>query len=190
MRLVLFPLKIGMGAIAVIAVLSGLAAGAGYLFPSWWDTPLAMDTRIDRVVVEKSENRLELIRGTEVLKSYRVAFGFNPIGHKQRQGDGRTPEGKYVLDSHNSNSKFHLSLHVSYPNKRDRASAAARGVSPGGAIMVHGFLNELWFARYFAPLDQLHTLWDLTAGCIAMTDSQIEEVFRVVHDGTPIEINP
>jgi murein L,D-transpeptidase YafK len=132
----------------------------------------------------KSERRLLLLRGEETLKAYTVVLGREPRGRKMREGDGRTPEGSYHLDWRNPKSRFHLSLHVSYPNESDRARAAAAGVPPGGDIMIHGLRNGLgWIGK-------LHRFVDWTDGCIAVTSHEIEEIWRAVDDGTPIEIRP
>jgi murein L,D-transpeptidase YafK len=132
----------------------------------------------DRVLVDKSDRQLHLMRGGEVWKSYPIGLGFAPQGHKLQQGDGRTPEGDYVLDWRNPNSQFHLSIHISYPDAEDRASARSRGVSPGGAIFIHGNHNPA--AR--RP--------DWTWGCIAVTDAAMDEIWRAVPNGTPITIRP
>lgn len=140
--------------------------------------------RADRVLVLKSERRLVLLKGAEPLKTYRIALGPNPIGHKEREGDGRTPEGVYRIDFRKTDSAFHRALHISYPAPRDVQSARTRGQSPGGAIMIHGIRNGLgWIGR-------LHRFLDWTSGCIAVTDEEIEELWRVVPDGTVIEIRP
>lgn len=132
----------------------------------------------------KSERRLLLMNGGQVLRSYPVALGFNPKGHKQRQGDGRTPEGAYTLDWRNPGSEFYRSLHVSYPNAEDRARAAQAGVSPGGDIMIHGLPNNL------SMIGAVHAKWDWTEGCIAVTNEEIDEIWAAVDDGTTIEIRP
>lgn len=138
----------------------------------------------DRIVIVKSEHTLTLLRQGKVLRSYKVALGTTPIGAKTRQGDGRTPEGLYVVDSRNSHSQFHLSLHISYPNAADRARAAKLKVSPGGDVFIHGL------APSFAYLGALHRKTDWTLGCIAVTNPEIEEIWRLVPNGTPVEINP
>jgi len=154
----------------------------------WWAQqsapPLPESARADRVVVKKSARVLELYEGTELLSSYKVSLGRNPHGPKRREGDGRTPEGVYKLDYRKVDSSFHRALHISYPSAADSAAAAAAGVNPGGLIMVHGLRNGLGF------LGRLHTLVDWTDGCIAVTDAEIEEISRVVPDGTPIYIGP
>jgi len=149
-------------------------------------SPVALPagTVADRVVVSKSERLLTLYLKNQPIRTYRVALGSHPVGPKQQEGDGRTPEGSYVLDYRNAKSAFHLSLHVSYPSPADSARARERSVNPGGLIMVHGLPNRLGF------LGSFHTLRDWTDGCIAVTDSEIEEIRRVVPDGTPIALNP
>lgn len=137
----------------------------------------------DRLVVYKSERRLDLLLDDDVVKSYRIGLGFNPVGHKQREGDGRTPEGDYVIVSRNRNSKYHRALRISYPNARDRADARKRGVSPGGDIMLHGSPNWASDESGFEGLD-----W--TLGCIAVTNAEIREIWNAVDDGTPITIKP
>jgi murein L,D-transpeptidase YafK len=135
---------------------------------------------IDRVIVEKAQRRMDLMSGAKVVRSYEIALGFAAEGDKQQEGDGKTPEGKYVIEGRNPSSAFHLSLKISYPDASDRAAAAARGVSPGGDIFIHGAPNW-WFLPGQPPGD-----W--TRGCIAVTKSEIEEIWRLVPDGTPVEI--
>jgi len=163
----------------VTAALAGTLAWAQHSA-----APLPDGVRADRVVVNKSAHRLELYRGTELLRSYSVSLGRGPAGPKQHEGDGRTPEGSYTLDYRKADSSFHRALHVSYPSPADAAAAKAAGVNPGGLIMIHGMRNGLGF------LGKLHTLIDWTDGCVAVTDSEIEEIWRVVPDGTPIHIEP
>jgi murein L,D-transpeptidase YafK len=166
---------------AFLAALLAAAVGG----PAW-ATPEAArwnPAAVDRIVVFKHERRLELQRDGQTLKSYRVALGFNPTGHKLRQGDGRTPEGTYVIEGRNPNSRFHLSLRVSYPDAIDAARAQAVAASPGGDIMIHGVGRE--------PRGRaLHPRRDWTEGCIAVSDKEIEEIWASVPDGTPIEIRP
>jgi murein L,D-transpeptidase YafK len=138
----------------------------------------------DRVVVLKRDRTLQLLSGGQVIKSYRVALGGDPVGAKMRQGDHKTPEGIYVLDSRNAHSQFHRSIHISYPNARDRAEARARGVSPGGDVFVHGL--QIGYGWVGAS----HRAKDWTDGCIAVTDEEIEEIWKAVGDGTAIEIRP
>jgi len=138
----------------------------------------------DRVVVLKKNRTLELMSGGKVIKSYKVALGGEPVGPKRRQGDHKTPEGLYILDSRNAHSQFHRSMHISYPNARDRRQARAQGVSPGGDVFVHGLPNGYGWAG------TAHRMKDWTDGCIAVTNEEIEEIWNAVADGTPIEIQP
>lgn len=140
--------------------------------------------RVDKVVVNKRQRALVLLRGEQIIAVYRIALGHEPNGAKMREGDGRTPEGSYVLDHRNPSTRFHLSIHVSYPNEADRTRARDLGVPPGGDIMIHGLPNGLgWLGR-------LHRLLDWTNGCIAVTDTEIDEIWQAVPEGTPIEILP
>jgi tetratricopeptide (TPR) repeat protein len=138
----------------------------------------------DKVLIEKSERRLTLMSKSTVLKSYQIALGGNPNGPKERQGDNKTPEGIYTIDSRNKGSQYHLSLHISYPNEKDKKRAKQRGVSPGGDIMIHGIKNGLSW------VGELHTEVDWTKGCIAVTDEEIEEIEKLVPNGTIVEIRP
>ncbi|THK33531.1 hypothetical protein EHS39_35805 [Ensifer sp. MPMI2T] len=142
----------------------------------------ALDKQAKEVVVDKSERLLKLLRDGTVLGEYSVSLGGNPLGHKEREGDRRTPEGNYLIDWRNPNSSFHLSLHISYPDAADQARAAAAGESPGGDIMIHGLPNGWGF------LGSLHLLLDWTNGCIAVTDEEMREIWSLVPDGTPIRI--
>ena len=139
---------------------------------------------VDRILIEKSARRLMLISQGEVLKSYNIALGGNPIGPKERQGDNKTPEGTYVIDGRNKDSRFHLSLHISYPNERDKNRAKELGVSPGGDIMIHGIKNG------FSWAGDAHKEVDWTKGCIAVTNEEIEEISKLAPNGTIVEIRP
>jgi tetratricopeptide (TPR) repeat protein len=138
----------------------------------------------DRILIEKKERRLSLISKGKVLKTYQIALGGNPDGPKERQGDNKTPEGTYIIDSRNKNSRYHLSLHISYPNEKDKKRAKELGVSPGGDIMIHGIKNGMSW------VGDMHTDVDWTKGCIAVTDEEIEEIERLVPNGTIVEIRP
>jgi murein L,D-transpeptidase YafK len=140
--------------------------------------------KADAVLVIKSEKRLYLLRQGEQIASLRVAFGSAPVGTKRQEGDGRTPEGRYVLDYKNIDSQFYKSIHVSYPNSQDREQARERGVSPGGDIMIHGQANGWEWASLFVQL------FSWTDGCIALSNSDMERVWNSVDPGTPIEIRP
>jgi murein L,D-transpeptidase YafK len=167
-----------------LLVSAALTCIGGVIYAQWPRKPLPADARADRVVVRKGARTLELYQGTRLLRTYPIALGRDPLGHKQQEGDGRTPEGRYVLDYRNPRSSYHKALHVSYPAAADMASARSRGVSPGGQIMVHGVRNGLGF------VGRLHRLFDWTDGCIAVTDREIDEIWRSVPDGTAIEIAP
>ena len=136
----------------------------------------------DFVLVDKSDRMLTLYSGGKPYRNYTgLQFGASPQGHKRFEGDERTPEGRYTIDYANPDSSYWLSLHISYPTAADRAYAAARGRSPGGAIFIHGQPNWL-------PLGRLPGDW--TDGCIALSNAEIEELWQMVPDGTPIEIRP
>ena len=138
----------------------------------------------DKVLIEKKERRLTLLSKGEMIKTYKIALGGDPVGPKERQGDNKTPEGTYIIDSRNRNSDYHLSLHISYPNEKDKMRAKELGVSPGGDIMIHGFKNGLsWVGASYAEVD-----W--TKGCIAVTDEEMEEIYKFVPNGTIVEIRP
>ena len=140
--------------------------------------------RVDRVVVHKARREMMLLAGANVVRQYRIALGFEPVGHKQREGDGRTPEGVYAIERRNPASAYHLSLRISYPNEADRARAAALGEDPGGDIMIHGMPNGV------AAEERGHPKRDWTRGCIAVTDAEMDEIWELVADGTVVEICP
>ena len=134
--------------------------------------------RADRIVVNKGRREMLLLRGQSVLRTYRVALGRTPSGHKQQEGDGRTPEGRYVIDRRNPKSRYHLSLRISYPNAEDVERARAAGVEPGGDIMIHGLK------------DGERRDGDWTQGCIAVTNEEMDEIWSLVSEGTEIVIEP
>jgi L,D-peptidoglycan transpeptidase YkuD (ErfK/YbiS/YcfS/YnhG family) len=138
----------------------------------------------DKVLIEKKERRLTLLSKGEVIKTYKIALGGDPVGPKERQGDNKTPEGTYIIDSRNSNSSYYLSLHISYPNEKDKIRAKDLGVSPGGDIMIHGIKNG------FSLVGASHAEVDWTKGCIAVTDEEMEEIYKLVPTGTIVEIRP
>lgn len=141
-------------------------------------------TMIDKIIIIKGERKLEIYAEGQKLKTYPVALGFEPEGHKQFEGDGKTPEGLYVVDSKNPHSQFYKNLGVSYPNTTDRAYAKKHGKSPGGAIKIHGL------GKSFGYLGKTHALSDWTLGCIAVTNEEIDEIYASTPVGTPIEIRP
>ena len=138
----------------------------------------------DKILIEKKERRLTLISEGKALKTYKIALGGNPNGPKERQGDNKTPEGTYVIDSRNKDSGYHLSLHISYPNEKDKKRAKELRVSPGGDIMIHGIKNG------FSWVGDFHTEVDWTKGCIAVADEEIEEIDRLAPNGTIVEMRP
>ena len=141
-------------------------------------------TKADKVVVLKGNRLLMLLKEGLVLKIYKVALGRSPVGQKIQQGDTKTPEGSYYLDRRIANSRFYRALHISYPNADDIQNAKALGVEPGRDIMIHGL------PKGFDDVGPSHRKYDWTKGCIAVTNSEIEEIWGLVPDGTPIEIKP
>lgn len=139
---------------------------------------------ISKVVVRKSERKLYLMDGEEIVRSYRISLGDNPQGHKLYEGDERTPEGNYTLDWRNAESDFYKSIHISYPSERDRELASAWGLDPGGSIMIHGLPNEAGDMAF------AYTGLDWTDGCIAVTNEEMDEIWELVSNGTPISILP
>ena len=159
-----------MGTIAVCTIAMPASAA--------WPPRLAPAAeRADEIHVVKHQRRMDLLRKGKVIRSYAIRLGDQPRGHKRQQGDERTPEGRYVITYRNPQSAFHLSLRISYPNAADRAQARARGVDPGGDIVIHGG----------TPPGNGR---DWTDGCIALMNTQMEEVWSLVPTGTPIVIDP
>lgn len=158
-------------AIFVILLVLGLA-GCGSKFRTY------NGPEVTSVQVHKGDRKMYLLHHDKVLKEYDIALGFAPVGHKQFEGDGKTPEGTYRINYKNPDSEFHLSLKISYPNDVDRAYASSMGKSPGGDIFIHGGPRKKVYQR------------DWTAGCIAVTDRQMEVIYSMVKQGTPIHILP
>jgi murein L,D-transpeptidase YafK len=151
-------------------------------------TPVAFTMpalKADKILVLKSARKLELLKDGVVLKTYPIALGGNPVGPKRAGGDGKTPEGSYMIDGFQPRSRYHLALHISYPNAADRAQAAAAHRDPGGDIEIHGLP-----AAYDGPLDPERFYKDWTHGCVSVGDRAIEEIYKAVVLGTPIEIRP
>ena len=165
--------------LAAVAVAIALLAWA-----NWPAAALPDGITADRLVVLKSQRQLVVYSRGEVLKTYRVSLGRHPVGRKQYQGDGRTPEGLYAIDLRKTNTCCFRSLEISYPNAADRAWAAAHHVSPGGLVMVHGI------GRGFGWVGRLQRFYDWTDGCVAVTNREMAELWRVVPVGTPIELRP
>jgi murein L,D-transpeptidase YafK len=165
--------------VVVCTVLAGLLS-TGMLA----QTAPQIGLHADHIFVLKKERKLELLSEGKVIKTYKVALGSDPIGPKTRQGDHRTPEGVYVLDFRNAHSQFYKSIHISYPSGHDRALARQMGVSPGGDIFLHGLPDG------YGAIGTAHRLRDWTDGCIAVTDEEINEIWKIVPDGAHIEIRP
>ena len=165
--------------IIFLVVTAGFAAWA-----NWPHSALPEGVVADRVLVRKSARELDLYDGGKLLRTYSISLGVDPIGPKSRKGDGRTPEGRYVIDYRKDDSAFHRALHISYPRADQVKAARLRGEPPGGLVMIHGLPNgQGWLGR-------LHRVSDWTNGCIAVTNDEIEELWRVVPNGTRIEIKP
>ncbi len=147
-------------------------------------TCFGYEKKIDTVVVQKSEHKLSLFAHGQLITHYHVTFGANPKGHKQQEGDEKTPEGRYILDYKKENSAFYKAIHISYPNDNDKANANKLGVNAGGLIMIHGQKNGFgwlsWFSQWF----------NWTDGCIAVTNADMDDIWRLVNEGTPIIIQP
>ena len=144
----------------------------------------APQEKATHILVLKKEHKMELLSGEKIIKTYTVALGRGGLAPKEREGDHLTPEGLYRIDRRNSNSRFYRALHVSYPNEADREHASKLGVDPGGDIMIHGIRNGLGW------LGSMQSMIDWTSGCIAVTDTEMDEIWNLVPDGTPVEIRP
>ncbi|MBT8096399.1 MAG: L,D-transpeptidase family protein [Woeseia sp.] len=136
------------------------------------------------VIVEKAARKLHLMRDGQALRTFEVALGVAPLGNKEEEGDARTPEGRYILDLRNPDSDFFLSIRISYPNDDDRRRARQKGVNPGGQIMIHGQPNVPTYS------DGYYRNEDWTNGCIAVSNSDMIDIWLMTPDGTPIEIRP
>lgn len=147
--------------------------------------PSPAHTYVDYILVEKSKNRMYLMKKGEIVRDYHIAIGQNPVGHKVQEGDNRTPEGRYNLIYKNQNSQFYRSIALNYPNDRDKRIAARRGVNPGSAIVIHGQPN-----KHFGPKEGVSQAYNWTNGCIAVTNPEMGEIWRLVDIDTPIEIRP
>jgi murein L,D-transpeptidase YafK len=159
-----------------------LAAGIGYYF--FPEKKLPLDKQISKLVVLKKERIMKVYSSNEVIKVYHVSIGKNSTGDKVSQGDKRTPEGSYIINDKNAGSGYHKNLGISYPNREDRLAAQSMNMDPGGDVKIHGMQNGLGFIGKF------HRLMNWTAGCIAVTDDEIDELYNRVEIGTPIIIMP
>jgi murein L,D-transpeptidase YafK len=168
-----FHLLFRLGIVLIIGLIMGLSCASA-----------VNPAQADKIVIVKSTRTMTLLRGDRVLKTYKVALGAVPVGPKHVEGDHKTPEGDYVIDSRNPQSQFHLALHISYPSATDQQRARKLGARPGGAIMIHGL------AKPFAYLGPLHRQTDWTDGCVAVTNAEIEEIWNLVPVGTKVEIRP
>jgi len=171
-------MKVAGGALTVVLLALGLS---WFLGQDQSDTPVA---GVNRLVLIKHEHRLILYRDSQVIAKYRVALGRGGLGPKQQEGDNKVPEGTYRIVAHQPHSDFHNALRIGYPTASQAVALRARGVSPGGDIMIHGLKNGLGW------IGEAHALVDWTRGCIGMTNSQIDRIAREVPDGTAIEIKP
>jgi len=158
-------------------VLVGIAAW--YFYPG---KPLPKGTIIDKLVVYKSKRKMEAYSEGKILKTYAIALGKNPVGHKQFEGDNKTPEGLYIINARNPKSGYHKNLGVSYPNTADKAYAEKQGKSPGGHIKIHGLRNDSGYIGKF------HRFKDWTAGCIAVTNAEVDELYTAVKKDAEIII--
>lgn len=177
-----FPFAAVWRPVTGLAVLFAVTLAAGCAS----SPPPSQARHVERVVVKKGERKMQLWKDGKVYKEYRIALGDSPRGHKMQEGDERTPEGSYILDWRNPGSNFHKSIHISYPNEMDRAVARSLGVSPGGMVMIHGMPNWITSPRVAAEYDGR----DWTNGCIAVKNAEMDEIWTLVRDGTPIRILP
>jgi murein L,D-transpeptidase YafK len=167
---------------------AGIAAALLILIAAFCTSPALAgyesSAKVDLILVLKSERKLLLLHGGAVLRSYPIALGAHSLGPKRARGDGRTPEGRYLIDGRNSLSRYHLALHISYPNATDRTQSSAAHADPGGDIFIHGL--PAWYG--LNDPDRFYKDW--TKGCISVGNVAIEEIWAAVDDGTPIEIRP
>ena len=169
-------------ALVMLAFL-GLGAASFYFAPA--PTPSTLPPiigAVDRIIIEKAARRMVLVQDGQALRAYRIALGFSPLGDKERQGDGRTPEGLFRIDRRNDQSAYHLSLGLDYPQPEDRARAQAGGYDPGGDIMIHGQPNAVG--------DDVVLKGDWTAGCIAVSNAEMREIWAATDADTLVEVRP
>lgn len=160
------------------------ALSAGLLESRICFAKLEAPLKADYIVIEKEKRVMMLLQNGGPIRTYQIALGKNPVGPKIKEGDKRTPEGRYFIDFKKRQSQFHLALHISYPSQKDKLRAKKLGVPPGGDILIHGLKKgSEW-------IGSRHTKWNWTAGCIAVTNSEIEEIWNLVPNGTAVEIRP
>jgi murein L,D-transpeptidase YafK len=168
----------------ILCTLGALLLGASAV-PGGQGSARASDFPVaDKVVVEKANRKLHLLKGGVAIRSFDIALGIRPVGDKEREGDFKTPEGSYLLDARNPDSEYFLAIHVSYPDPRDRAEARQKGVDPGGAIMIHGQPNDPTRSEAY------YRTQDWTNGCIAVSNSDMIDIWLMTAENTPIEIRP
>ncbi len=170
--------------ISLIILIASAVLGSSLLCANHNWHPLAGGAKADRILVEKGARKLTLFSGTQSIKTYSVSLGRKPVGPKNHEDDNRTPEGIYTIDSRNAASSYHRALHISYPDKHERSEATKRGLPPGGDVMIHGIVNDYGWIGAF------HRCRDWTSGCIAVTDFEIDEIWRATPNGIRIEIRP
>ncbi|HSM32214.1 MAG TPA: L,D-transpeptidase family protein [Woeseiaceae bacterium] len=173
------PLRLRILCTLVALVLGASVVPGGHGGARASDFPLA-----DKVVVEKGKRKLHLLKGGVAFRSFDIALGIRPVGDKEKEGDFKTPEGNYLLDAKNPDSEYFLAIHVSYPNSSDRAEARSKGVDPGGAIMIHGQPNDPTRSEAY------YRTQDWTNGCIAVSNSDMIDIWLMTVENTPIEIRP
>jgi murein L,D-transpeptidase YafK len=172
------------GRLKLFCALSALLLAASAV-PGFQGGARASDFPIaDKVVVEKANRKLHLLKGGVAIRSFDIALGIRPVGDKEREGDFKTPEGNYLLDARNPDSEYFLAIHVSYPDSRDLAEARNKGVDPGGAIMIHGQPNDPTRSEAY------YRTQDWTNGCIAVSNSDMIDIWLMTAENTPIEILP
>lgn len=171
-----------MKRLAILIVFIAIAALLGWA--NWPEAELPADVVAERLVVDKAAHRLSVVSHGQTVKTYRVSLGHHPVGKKEREGDGRTPEGLYYVDLRKDKTCCFRSLEISYPNAEDRKHAAVSGYNPGGLIMVHGL------GRGFGWVGKFQRFHDWTDGCVAVTNNEMAELWRAVPVGTPIELRP
>lgn len=179
-------MKVWQRNVSIACLISGIAFVAALCYPFSLSTaPHAAPTqKVDSILILKKDHVMELLAGGKVIRTYKVALGRGGLAPKQKEGDARTPEGHYTIDSRNEESHYHKALHISYPSVADRERATKQGVPPGGAIMIHGLPNGLGWTG------AAHRMYDWTLGCVAVTDDEIDEIWQMVPIGTPVEIRP